>query len=153
MPLLPAARAASLPSRSKREKKMRLATARDGTADGRLVVIAPDGEGFAPAPVGTLQQALEQWDQVAAELAGIADFPQALDHAQLAAPLPRAWQWLDGSAFASHGALMDKVLGVEPLKTERPLMYQGVSDHFYGPHDDVRFPMRIWASISRANSA
>ncbi|WP_343611626.1 fumarylacetoacetate hydrolase family protein [Novosphingobium sp.] len=119
---------------------MRLATVRDGTADGRLVVIAPDGEGCTEAPVATLQQALEQWDKVSAALAGITDFPQALDPAQLAAPLPRAWQWLDGSAFASHGALMDKVLGVEPLKTERPLMYQGVSDRFYGPHDDVRFP-------------
>jgi fumarylacetoacetate (FAA) hydrolase len=119
---------------------MRLATMRDGTADGRLIVIAPDGEHYALAPVGTLQQALEQWDQLSAQLAAITDFPQALDQAQLAAPLPRAWQWLDGSAFASHGALMDKVLGVEPLKTERPLMYQGVSDRFYGPQDDVRFP-------------
>jgi len=119
---------------------MRLATVRDGTADGRLVVIAPDGGAYAEAPVATLQQALEQWDAVVADLKAIGHFPQALDKTQLAAPLPRAWQWLDGSAFASHGALMDKVLGVEPLKTERPLMYQGVSDHFYGPHDDVRFP-------------
>jgi hypothetical protein len=53
---------------------MRLATVRDGTADGCLVVIAPDGEGCAQAPVATLQQALEQWDKVSAALAGITIF-------------------------------------------------------------------------------
>lgn len=119
---------------------MRLATVRDGTADGRLVVIASDGGGCAPAPVETLQEALERWDEVAAALGAIDSFPDRLDMAQLAAPLPRAWQWLDGSAFASHGALMDKVLGIEPFKTGAPLMYQGVSDRFYGPRDEVRFP-------------
>jgi fumarylacetoacetate (FAA) hydrolase len=118
---------------------MRLATLRDGSADGRLIVVAPDGAACALAPVDTLQQALEHWDACAASLA-LDTFPDALQLDDLAAPLPRAWQWLDGSAFASHGALMDKVLGIEPLKTDRPLMYQGVSDRFYGPHDDVRFP-------------
>ena len=119
---------------------MRLATLRDGTKDGRLVLVSPDGTACAPAPVGTLQQALERWDEVAAQLCGVAAFPDPLDPAQLMAPLPRAWQWLDGSAFASHGTLMDKVFGIEPLKTERPLMYQGTSDKFYGPHDAVKFP-------------
>lgn len=117
---------------------MRLATLRDGTKDGRLVVVSPDGQTCAPAPVKTLQEALERWDELAPQLAGIATFPDLLDAVQIMAPLPRAWQWLDGSAFASHGELMDKVLGVEPLKTERPLMYQGVSDKFYGANDDVR---------------
>jgi len=119
---------------------MRLATLKDGTRDGRLVMVSPDGGHCAGAPVGTLQQALEQWDAVAPRLTAVADFPETLDPATLAAPLPRAWQWLDGSAFASHGALMDKVLGIEPMKTERPLMYQGTSDRFYGPTEDVRFP-------------
>ncbi|WP_168555493.1 fumarylacetoacetate hydrolase family protein [Novosphingobium sp. SG720] len=123
---------------------MRLATldasAQTGKRDGVLVVVSPDGARFAPAPVATLQEALENWGSVGPRLAAIGEFPEALDPARLAAPLPRAWQWLDGSAFASHGDLMDKVLGVVPEKTGKPLMYQGVSDWFYGPNQDVRFP-------------
>jgi fumarylacetoacetate (FAA) hydrolase len=122
---------------------MRLATLRDGTKDGRLVVVSPDGAACAAAPdglnVGTLQQALERWSEVAAQLAAIDTFPDALDPAQIMAPLPRAWQWLDGSAFQSHGDLMDAVLGITKPKTDKPLMYQGTSDKFYGPRDDVRF--------------
>ena len=117
---------------------MRLATLKDGTKDGRLVVVSPDGSACAPAVVKTLQQAMEDWDSIAPKLAGASNFPDAVDPAQFAAPLPRAWQWLDGSAFASHGALMDKVIGTKPLKTDRPLMYQGTSDKFYGPGEDVR---------------
>ncbi len=116
---------------------MRLATLRDGTKDGKLVVVSPDGSHCAPAPVGTLQAALEDWDAIAASLA-TTNFPDALDASQLMAPLPRAWQWLDGSAFACHGELMDKVFGIEPLKTDKPLMYQGVSNQFYAPTEDVR---------------
>ena len=119
---------------------MRLATLRDGTKDGRLVVVSPDGTACAPAPCGTLQEALENWDAVGAALAAVTTFPEALDPAQLAAPLPRAWQWLDGSAFASHGDLMDKMLGMTKPPLTAPLMYQGTSDKFYGPNDDVRFP-------------
>jgi fumarylacetoacetate (FAA) hydrolase len=119
---------------------MRLATLRDGTPDGQLVVVSPDGAACAPAPVGTMQQALENWSAVAPQLAAISAFPNALDPASLAAPLPRAWQWLDGSAFESHGDLMDAVLGITKPKTGMPLMYQGTSDKFYGPGDDVKFP-------------
>ena len=119
---------------------MRLATLNDGTRDGRLVVVSADGSRCAPAGIATLQRALEQWGEVAAQLAGIAQFNESLDPARLMAPLPRAWQWLDGSAFASHGELMDKALGHAPIKTDKPLMYQGTSDKFYGPADDVRFP-------------
>lgn len=118
---------------------MRLATLRDGTRDGRLVVVSPDGQGCAAAPVATLQAALEAWDQAAPRLEAIAAFPDALDPAAVMAPLPRAWQWLDGSAFQSHGDLMDAVLGITKPKTDAPLMYQGTSDRFYGPRDDVRF--------------
>jgi fumarylacetoacetate (FAA) hydrolase len=119
---------------------MRLATLRDGTRDGLLVTISPDASRFAPATTRTLQEALERWEEVSPQLAAISDFPERLDPARLTAPLPRAWQWLDGSAFACHGELMDKVVGVTPVKTDRPLMYQGTSDKFYGPRDDVRFP-------------
>ncbi|UVO54340.1 fumarylacetoacetate hydrolase family protein [Sphingomonas sp. SUN039] len=116
---------------------MRLATLNDGTRDGRLVVIAPDGMSCAEAPVATLQSALEDWDAVSAALAAVTDFPIALDGTKLAAPLPRAWQWLDGSVFKSHGALMDKVLGIDKPPVDWPLMYQGVSDTFYAPRADV----------------
>lgn len=119
---------------------MRLATLRDGTPDGRLVVVAPDGKSCAPAPVTTLQQALERWSDVAAELAAVKVFPEPLDPAQLLAPLPRAWQWLDGSAYKSHGDLMEKVFGMDPVESDKPLMYQGVSDRFYPPIADVKFP-------------
>jgi len=116
---------------------MRLATLRNGGKDGQLIVLSPGGDHYAPAPVATLQEAMERWDEVAPALAAIADFPHPLDPAALAAPLPRAWQWLDGSAFESHGALMDQLLGISPEKTGLPLMYQGLSDRFYGPQDDV----------------
>ena len=119
---------------------MRLATLRDGTKDGRLVVVSPDGAACAPAPVRTLQEALENWEAVAPQLAAAITFPEPLNSAQVMAPLPRAWQWLDGSAFASHGELMDKVIGVVPVKSGLPLMYHGVSDRFYAPTEDVRMP-------------
>ncbi|MBU6267037.1 MAG: fumarylacetoacetate hydrolase family protein [Sphingomonadales bacterium] len=119
---------------------MRLATLNDGTKDGRLVVVSPDGSACAPAPVKTLQEALENWEAVAPQLAAASNYADPLDAAQIRAPLPRAWQWLDGSAFACHGELMDKALGIEPLKTDKPLMYQGTSDKFYAPTEDVRFP-------------
>ena len=119
---------------------MRLATLRDGTRDGRLVVVSPDGLACASAPVPTMQQALENWGKVEPALSGITTFPDPLDPAGIMAPLPRAWQWLDGSAFQSHGDLMDAVLGIAKPKTDVPLMYQGTSDKFYGPTDDVKFP-------------
>jgi len=119
---------------------MRLATLNDGSKDGRLILLSPDGAYYAQAPLATLQAALDGWDAAAATLAAVTDFPNPLDPSALTAPLPRAWQWLDGSAFESHGALMDKVLGVTPEKTGSPLMYQGLSDRFYGAHDDVPMP-------------
>ncbi|WP_219893030.1 fumarylacetoacetate hydrolase family protein [Aquisediminimonas profunda] len=119
---------------------MRLATVNDGTRDGRLVVVSPDGAACAVSPVKTLQEALENWDDVAPRLASIVDFPDPIAPLRLMAPLPRAWQWLDGSVFASHGALMDKVLGIDKPPVSWPLMYQGVSDKFYGPSEDVRMP-------------
>ena len=119
---------------------MRLATLRNDTPDGRLVVVSPDGTTCAPAPVSTMQQALERWSEIEPALLATATFPDALDPAQIMAPLPRAWQWLDGSAFQSHGDLMCQVLGMDPIETTVPLMYQGISDKFYGPLDDVKFP-------------
>jgi fumarylacetoacetate (FAA) hydrolase len=119
---------------------MRLATLRDGSKDGRLVVVSPDGLHYSPAPARTMQLALEQWQSIAPDLWADTKFEEPLDVSALSAPLPRAWQWLDGSAFQSHGDLMCQVLGMDPIETTVPLMYQGVSDTFYGPLDDVKFP-------------
>ncbi|KLE35920.1 fumarylacetoacetate hydrolase family protein [Aurantiacibacter luteus] len=119
---------------------MRLATLRDGTPDGRLIVVSPDGESYAEAPAQTLQAALDDWDKVAPQLGALTQFPNRLDRSRLAAPMPRAWQWLDGSAYTAHGDLMDKVFGVTKPKIDFPLMYQGASDRFYGASDDVPFP-------------
>ena len=119
---------------------MRLATLQDGTPDGRLVIVSLDGRHYAPAPVASLQHLLDQWDAHAAACGAVADFPGTLDPQSLAAPLPRAWQWLDGSAYDSHGALMDQVFGITPERSGLPLMYQGMSDRFYGPFEDVPLP-------------
>ncbi len=119
------------------ENYMRLATFNDGSRDGRLIIISADQGHYAEAPYATMQSLLENWNDGAAIIAAITDFPHVLDIGKLTAPLPRAWQWLDGSVFASHGALMDKMLGIDKPSVDFPLMYQGVSDKFYGPTDDV----------------
>lgn len=119
---------------------MRLATLRDGSRDGRLVVVSPDGKSCAAAPVQTMQAALERWVEIEPAMRTIAAFPDRFEPSDIMAPLPRAWQWLDGSAFQSHGDLMDAVLGITKPQTDLPLMYQGTSDKFYGPTDDVKFP-------------
>ena len=125
---------------------MRLATLRDGSPDGRLVVVSRDHARAAPAGVATLQQALERWGEVKADLQTLSDAlergeaGEALDAATVTAPLPRAWQWLDGSAYPSHGELMQKAFSLPPIETDRPLMYQGMSDRFLGPRDSVPLP-------------
>lgn len=128
---------------------MRLATVANGTPDGQLVVISDGGQRCIPVTqiAPTLQAALERWDEAAPLLRSVAQWLQddsssgwAVSEVAFAAPLPRAWQWLDGSAFATHGDLMQVAFGLDPIDTERPLMYQGMSDQFLGPNDHVRFP-------------
>ena len=128
---------------------MKLATINDGSADGRLVVVARDLEHVAAANgiARTLQEALERWDEVLTPLnevydrlnAGTAARTVASSGVRFMAPLPRAWQWLDGSAFPQHGILMAKAFDRAPFETEWPLMYQGMSHLFYGPADDIPF--------------
>ncbi|PTR10898.1 MULTISPECIES: fumarylacetoacetate hydrolase family protein [unclassified Novosphingobium] len=125
---------------------MRLATLRNGTPDGQLVVVCAAGVRYLPAgpALPNLLTAIENWSSaeatlaaLASELADGAGLP--LDPAQLAAPLPRTWQWLDGSAFGTHGDLMQVAFNMPPIETDLPLMYQGMSDRFYGPTDPVPF--------------
>jgi fumarylacetoacetate (FAA) hydrolase len=129
---------------------MRFATLPDGTPDGRLHLVSRDNARAVPAMAAhTLQAALDRWEAVAPALeaeyamllAGSVAGEIAFDPAAALAPLPRAWQWLDGSAYDSHGQLMAKVFGVDAKGgSDRPLMYQGISDRFLGPTEDVVLP-------------
>src|SRR5271165_1184583 len=99
---------------------MKLATLQDGSKDGRLIVVSSDGGRFLSGePVApTLQAALDRWALAEAALRGLAarlenGEGEALHDRILSAPLPRAWQWLDGSAFDSHGRLMSRLFGVQ----------------------------------------
>ena len=127
---------------------MRFSTIDDGTRDGRLVLVSADQSRMTPAGVPNLQAAIEKWADLEPDFRRRAEMLEAgkdpLDEAYsidaTLAPLPRAWQWLDGSAFESHGDLMSSVFGMDPPPRDRPLMYQGVSDRFYPSHADVPFP-------------
>lgn len=121
---------------------MRLATLRAAGRDGKLVKVAPCGTRYADASgiAATLQDAMERWELVAPQLAALPEGALPLEPQHLLAPLPRAWQWLDGSAFASHGDLMDSLLGNKVERSGVPLMYQGMSDTFLAPTQDVPFP-------------
>lgn len=126
---------------------MTLATLRNGTPDGALIVVSSDASRFLAAGsiAPTMQAALEHWPQAAPALHECAARIDAgegvpLDAQMLAAPLPRAWQWLDGSAFDTHGQLMTRLFGLQAKQSSRPLMYQGLSHQFLGPSDDVALP-------------
>jgi fumarylacetoacetate (FAA) hydrolase len=130
---------------------MKLGTLRDGSRDGCLLVVSRDlrravrATGIAP----TLLSAIESWsaaapalEQLSASLnAGAVPDAFDLDVRELAAPLPRTWQWLDSSAFHSHGDLMQKVFKLAPIegKLTRPLMYQGGSDDLLGACAEMPF--------------
>lgn len=127
---------------------MKLATLRDGTRDGRLVVVSSDLARYTPAGMaaGTLQQALDDWAaaepglrQIAEELGLGMIEGEPLDPALCMAPLPRAYQWADGSAYVNHVELVRKARGAEMPASfwTDPLMYQGGSDSFIGPCDPV----------------
>ncbi len=131
---------------------MKLATLRDGTRDGRLIVVSRDLKRAAPADgiAPTLLAALEGWSAASGALVRLSEGVNAgrapglfdLDVRRLCAPLPRTWQWLDGSAFHSHGDLMQQVFRLAPIegKLTRPLMYQGGSDDLLGACDDMPLP-------------
>ncbi|MBO9669156.1 MAG: fumarylacetoacetate hydrolase family protein [Sphingobium sp.] len=125
---------------------MRLATRDNGTSDGELLVVALDGSRALPAGPRwpNLLAAIEHWEAAEADLGAIAaelegGAGEAVDLATLRAPLPRSWQWLDGSAFKVHADLMQVAFGTEPIQSTKPLMYQGMSDRFYGPTESVPF--------------
>jgi fumarylacetoacetate (FAA) hydrolase len=134
---------------------MRLATLRDGTRDGALVIVDRAGERCASAnPVAAnLQQALDDWDRVepalrrlTAELEGGIVTGEPLDSTLVCAPLPRAFEWIDGSAYLNHIELVRKARGA-PLPVDLltvPLVYQGGSGVLLGPTDPIVLPDPAW---------
>ncbi|MCG9679124.1 MULTISPECIES: fumarylacetoacetate hydrolase family protein [Vibrio] len=135
---------------------MKLATLKNDTRDGQLVVVSKDlTKCVAVADIAvTLQSALDQWSKVEPQLTEVY---QALNEGTLVAempfeqslcesPLPRAYQWADGSAYVNHVELVRKARGAEmpPSFWTDPLMYQGGSDAFIGPRDDIPVSSEEW---------
>jgi fumarylacetoacetate (FAA) hydrolase len=134
---------------------MKLATLRDGTRDGALIVVSPRGDAYthAAAIAPSLQNALDEWADVEAPLRQLAralakgEAPtHPLEVSSLGPPLPRAYEWVDGSAFLNHVRLVRKARGAEPpptLETD-PLVYQGGSGVLLGPCDDIPLADPSW---------
>jgi fumarylacetoacetate (FAA) hydrolase len=128
---------------------MKLATLKDGSRDGRLVVVNRDLTLYQPVPKisATLQHALDHWDLVAPRLqavyaalnTGDAIDARPFDQHACHSPLPRAYQWADGSAYINHVELVRKARNADVPASfyTDPLMYQGGSDDFLGPYDDI----------------
>jgi fumarylacetoacetate (FAA) hydrolase len=128
---------------------MKLATLRNGRRDGRVVLVDRDlRTAVAVTDIGsTLQELLDHWAEVAPSLEqryqalnrGAIAGAEPFDPAQAAAPLPRAYQWCDGSAYLSHAELVRKARNAQmpDFLYKDPLMYQGASDTFLGAHDDI----------------
>jgi fumarylacetoacetate (FAA) hydrolase len=130
---------------------MKLASLRNGSRDGQLVVVSRDLSAAVEVPhiAPTLQAALDDWAdcesalrEVAAnlELGAVFDVIPFLAESAVS-PLPRAYQWVDGSAYVNHVELVRKARGAEMPSSfwTDPLVYQGGSDDFLGPHDDAPF--------------
>ena len=134
---------------------MKLATLDNGTRDGQLLIVRRDGSVAADASdiAPTLQAALDDWDAVAPRLAeraaaleeGSVD-GMPLDPSQLRSPLPRAYEWIDGSAYINHIVLVRKARNAEPPETLEtdPLVYQGGSGVLLDPTQDIPLPDPEW---------
>ena len=131
---------------------MKLATLKDGSRDGALVVVSRDlsTAHYATGIATKMQQALDDWNFISPQLQDLYDtlnngktrhaFP--FDPKECMAPLPRAYQWADGSAYINHVELVRLARGSEVPANyyTEPLMYQGGSDDFLGARDDSKVP-------------
>lgn len=117
---------------------MKLATLKAASRDGTLALVSTDLQRVRRLPGWTLQRALEEWDSVQGELRGEPDAP--LDPAELLAPLPRAYEFVDGSAYLPHVERVRKARGAEVPQSfyVDPLMYQATSAGFLSPLEPVR---------------
>ena len=133
---------------------MKLASLRQGR-DGALIVVSRDGSRYAhAAPIAsTLQAALDEWEgceprlrELAAQVESGTAQTHALDPKQLASPLPRAYEWVDGSAYINHIVLVRKARNAEPPATLRtdPLVYQGGSSVLLAPTDPIPVKDLSW---------
>lgn len=133
---------------------MKLASLKGGR-DGRLVVVSNDLAWYSPADriALTLQAALDDWERCEPELRGLAEslehgsVPKARFHEHDAmSPLPRAYQWADGSAYVNHVALVRQARSADMPESfwTDPLMYQGGSDGFLGPRDPIPLKDEAW---------
>lgn len=140
---------------------MKLASLKQGGRDGTLIVVSKDLQRAVPVPsiAPTLQRALEDWQAAAPRLNRVyealnhdnvqtidAEDIITLEMTTLAAPLPRAYEFVDGSAYLPHVARVRKARGAEVPESfyTDPLMYQGVSAGFYGPRDPVLVPSEAY---------
>ncbi|MBP3127109.1 fumarylacetoacetate hydrolase family protein [Thalassospira sp. ER-Se-21-Dark] len=136
---------------------MKLATLKNGTRDGQLVLVSKDLSEYvdASAIAPTLQAALDNWADIAPRLKDLAGDVEAgsgpakrvaFDQTRAHSPLPRAFQWADGSAYVNHVELVRKARGAEMPQSfwTDPLMYQGGSDSFLGPRDDILMGDTAW---------
>ena len=132
---------------------MKLASLKRGR-DGALAVVSKDLARYVLADdvAPTLQSALDNWADVATQLEDLAadlasgNVGKAFDQGACASPLPRAYQWADGSAYVNHVELVRKARGAEMPESfwTDPLMYQGGSDSFLGPRDDILAADEAW---------
>ncbi|MBV8682490.1 MAG: fumarylacetoacetate hydrolase family protein [Caulobacteraceae bacterium] len=142
---------------------MKLASFKGGR-DGRLVVVSRDLAWCVDAsPIApTLQAALDDWERCGPQLAGLADElehgfapRQRFHETEAASPLPRAYQWADGSAYLNHMELVRRARGAEMPESFRtdPLIYQGGSDGFLGPRDPIPLANEEWGCDLEAEVA
>ncbi|MBZ0217201.1 MAG: fumarylacetoacetate hydrolase family protein [Fimbriimonadaceae bacterium] len=134
---------------------MKLASMNDGSRDGQLVVVSRDLSQYVPAGnvAGTLQNALDNWAEVKPALEEVSQKlnlgvvkGEIFDQRDAASPLPRAYQWADGSAYVNHVELVRKARNAEMPDTfwTDPLMYQGGSDSFLSPRETIFMADEAW---------
>ncbi len=134
---------------------MKLATLANGTRDGSIVIVSKDLSNYVKADhiASNLQSVLDNWDELSPQLHELSKQLEnqklkgkSLDLKKCMSPLPRAYQWADGSAYINHVELVRKARDVEVPESfyQDPLMYQGGSDNFLGPYESIPLKDEKW---------